>query len=90
MQLLNFLLFYLYDDMSFSCRYMAPELLIDDYRYPTADVFSLGLTLYEVCVFLDNREAVCSGQSALPSGGDEWHLLRRGQVILSQYTYLPS
>ena len=62
---------------------MAPELLINDYRYPTADVFSLGLTLYEVCVFLEYREAVSSGQSALPSGGDEWHLLRRGQVILS-------
>lgn len=64
---------------------MAPELLINDYRYPTADVFSLGLTLYEVCIFLDNREAVSSGQSALPSGGDDWHLLRTGQVMLSQY-----
>ena len=31
-------------------RYLAPELLQSSDRQPSADIFSLGLTLYEICV----------------------------------------
>ena len=37
---------------------MAPELLNSLDRYPSADIFSLGLTLYEVCIAAEHRDLV--------------------------------
>jgi len=54
-------------------RYVAPELLMDftdpDYRpdYFKADIFSLGMTLYELATNSDS-----------PNTGDEFHQLRNG------------
>jgi hypothetical protein len=59
---------------------MAPELLDSSDRYPPADVFSLGLALYESCIFNDHGEMVANGLSALPSEGPGWHMLRHGEV----------
>ena len=41
-------------------KYMAPELLNSLDRYPSADIFSLGLTLYEVCIAAEHRDLVRS------------------------------
>jgi hypothetical protein len=65
-------------------RYMAPELLDSSDRYPPADVFSLGLALYESCIFNDHSEIISDGLSALPSEGPDWHVLRHGEV---RYVY---
>ena len=52
------------------CRYMAPELLNDDARdLPRADVFSLGLSVYELARHVP-----------LPKNGGEWQALRAGNV----------
>jgi serine/threonine-protein kinase RIO1 len=63
-------------------RYMAPELLDSSDRYPPADIFSLGLTLYEVCIssLSQNIDNVAAGNSPLPSEGLDWHVLRDGQA----------
>ena len=37
--------------MYVSSRYMAEELLNNSERLPSADIFSLGLTIYEMCCF---------------------------------------
>ena len=37
--------------MYISTRYMADELLNNSERLPSADIFSLGLTIYEMCCF---------------------------------------
>ncbi|CAN0303696.1 unnamed protein product [Pylaiella littoralis] len=51
-------------------RYMSKELLNDDHSNLTkCDVFSLGITLYEII----------SGRP-LPPNGEEWHSLRSGKV----------
>lgn len=64
---------------------MANELLNNCARKPSADVFSLGLTLYELsyseaqlAVFLEQnlRDEVIS----LPSQGHQWHVLRSGEA----------
>ncbi|GBN83168.1 Wee1-like protein kinase [Araneus ventricosus] len=56
------------------CRYLPAELLQDNYNYlPKADVFALGLTIYEVC-----------DGGPLPKNGDEWHSIREGHL-----PYLP-
>lgn len=47
---------------------MAVELLDSNSKMPSADVFSLGLTVYEVCLNLE--------VSGLPLDGPEWHNLR--------------
>jgi serine/threonine protein kinase len=49
--------------------YMAPELLSSEERHPSADIFSLGLTLYELA-------SPCSWE--LPSEGSKWQELRNG------------
>ena len=52
--------------------YMAPELLSSGVKLPCADIFSLGLTLYEMS----------SGFGwELPSEGPQWHKLRSGSHI---------
>eukprot|EP00596_Hydrurales_sp_CCMP1899_P009863 CAMPEP_0119054310 /NCGR_PEP_ID=MMETSP1177-20130426/74984_1 /TAXON_ID=2985 /ORGANISM="Ochromonas sp, Strain CCMP1899" /LENGTH=1254 /DNA_ID=CAMNT_0007034505 /DNA_START=97 /DNA_END=3861 /DNA_ORIENTATION=+ len=60
--------------------YMAPELLDSSDRDTPADVFSLGLALYESCIFNDHSEMVANGLSALPSEGPGWHMLRHGEA----------
>jgi hypothetical protein len=59
---------------------MAPELLNSSDRHPPADVFSMALTLYEVCVLSERRQKAAAGLSSLPSEGPEWHLLREGDA----------
>ena len=59
---------------------MAPELLDSSDRYPSADIFSLGLTLYEVCTLTYHRERLGLGLSSLPPEGHDWHVLRQGSV----------
>jgi serine/threonine protein kinase len=49
--------------------YMAPELLSSGTRHPSADIFSLGLTLYELASNLSWE---------LPSEGPRWQELRHG------------
>jgi serine/threonine protein kinase len=49
--------------------YMANELLSSSLKHPGADIFSLGLTLYELAA---------SATWALPREGDRWHDLRSG------------
>jgi membrane-associated tyrosine/threonine-specific cdc2-inhibitory kinase len=55
-------------------KYMPPELLLSDKKHPSADIFSLGLTLYEI--------ASCPSFH-LPSEGALWHELRNGQHSLN-------
>jgi wee1-like protein kinase len=54
-------------------RYMSMELLSGDHADLTkSDIFSLGITMYELCL----------GRSkALPSNGPEWQSLRSGHII---------
>lgn len=58
-------------------RYMAPELLNFSERLPSADVFSLGLTMYELCY---SQRQLDSGMIGLPTEGDAWHDLREGKA----------
>ena len=55
--------------------YMAPELLDSCDRFPPADIFSLGLTLYELCMTDGRLE-----NYSLPSEGISWHALREGRA----------
>ena len=59
---------------------MAPELLASSDRQPPADIFSLGLTLYEVCVLSEHRARVGAGMSPLSAEGPAWHLFRNGTI----------
>ncbi|CAM9495296.1 unnamed protein product, partial [Hapterophycus canaliculatus] len=47
--------------------YMAKELLSSTARLPSADMFSLGLTVYEVATRIE-----------LPGDGQDWHAMRDG------------
>ena len=48
-------------------RYLAPELLASATRRTSSDIFSLGLTLYEIAT---------DEQIEMPSDGPRWHQLR--------------
>lgn len=50
--------------------YMAGELLSSDRKHPSADIFSLGLALFELASNLS---------FVLPSEGPRWHQLRMGR-----------
>jgi membrane-associated tyrosine- and threonine-specific cdc2-inhibitory kinase len=50
-------------------KYMAPELLTSGERHPSADAFSLGMTLYELASDLDTD---------IPVDGPRWHEIRSG------------
>lgn len=56
---------------------MAPELLNITERLPSADIFSLGLSVYEMCFTL---EQIQKGQLLLPTDGPQWHKLREGDA----------
>ncbi|XP_035212229.1 wee1-like protein kinase isoform X2 [Stegodyphus dumicola] len=57
------------------CRYIPTELLQDNYSWlPKADIFALGLTIYEVC-----------GGGPLPKNGEEWHAIREGKLCYLSY-----
>jgi len=55
------------DGQEGDARYMPPELLTSATRHPSSDIFSLGLTLYEIAMD-ENVE--------MPSEGLQWHQLR--------------
>ena len=61
-------------------RYLAQELLNEaiEKDLTRADVFALGMTMFEVM----------SG-TPLPKYGDEWHLIREGQVRLDSKRFCP-
>ncbi|KAF0742913.1 hypothetical protein Ae201684P_000832 [Aphanomyces euteiches] len=50
--------------------YMAAELLDSSARHPSADIFSLGLSLMELATGVE-----------LPSQGEQWHAFRRGEIL---------
>lgn len=54
---------------------MAPELLNQSTRLPSADIFSFGLSLYELCYSEDQLQ---KGFLNLPYGGIVWQSLRNG------------
>ncbi|KAL7562192.1 hypothetical protein ACA910_013450 [Epithemia clementina (nom. ined.)] len=56
-------------------KYMAPELLSSDVKHPSADMFSLGLTLYELSSSLSFE---------VPSEGQLWHDLRSARNNASE------
>ncbi len=58
------------DDEEGDVQYMAAELLRPGNHKPPADMFSLGISLFEVVW----------GHDALPKSGHEWHALRNGNV----------
>lgn len=52
------------------CRYLPREILQEDFsNLSMADIFALGLTLYEV-----------ARGEPLPLNGDEWHAIRNGEL----------
>ena len=57
-------------------RYMAPELLHDVYT-EAADMFSLGVTLYQLC----------TPGLVLPANGERWQALRRGDIDFRTWPY---
>ena len=56
-------------------RYMAPELLKSMDHKPSADIFSMALSLYETCLV--------PAWDILPVNGEKWHDLREGRALAS-------
>ncbi len=56
---------------------MANELLNNAERLPSADIFSLGVTLYELSYSAHKLETGCI---SLPFEGAPWHDLRQGRA----------
>lgn len=73
-------------------RYMAKELLNDTILHPSADIYSLGITFYEILKV--NKQIMQISASAttttncsmftLPLEGDAWHQLRDGRISSCQ------
>ena len=59
------------DGLEGDARYMPPELLSSGARHPGSDIFSLGLTLFELST---------DQHLEMPSEGPRWHELRSGQA----------
>lgn len=57
-------------------RYLAPELMREVFT-TAADIFSLGVTLYEMC----------TPGLRLPSNGERWRALRRGDIDFRTWEY---
>ena len=57
-------------------KYMAPELLDNEFGYP-ADIFSLGITLYEMA----------TPKIDLPSNGERWKALRNNDIDFRTWSY---
>lgn len=57
---------------------MARELLNDSVRLPSADIFSLGITLYELSLVCDPVVPALQ----VPAEGPMWHVLRDGLYTL--------
>lgn len=58
-------------------RYLAPELLSGGPCTPAVDVFSLGLCILELAADI-----------VMPTGGEDWQSLRRGEIPLQKTTHL--
>lgn len=59
---------------------MAPEVLTSSDRNPSADIFSLALTLYEICKTAENGVEGITGKWSLPFEGSQWQQLRKGDL----------
>jgi len=71
------------DGLEGDARYLAPELLLLDDSLsvdPAADLFSLGLTLFEL-----TKQATSKARTHLPTSGPAWHGLRSGNVQASPH-----
>lgn len=71
------------DDKEGDSRYMAKELLNDPNRLPSADIFSLGITLYEIASIhtmepASELDGILGRPLSLPTEGEGWHQLRDG------------
>lgn len=61
------------------------ELLNDDMRRPSADIFSLGISLYEIANIhrmepLPTLDGLQGNTFSLPTEGDDWHVFRDGRA----------
>ena len=57
-------------------KYMASEMLESGTSYPSADIFSLGLTLYEMASHI---------HISIPPDGHRWHELRSGMLNMNDF-----
>lgn len=60
------------DGLEGDSSYIGPELLTQDSKETSADMFSLGLTAYELAA---------GPTFEIPSEGDEWHRIRAGSAV---------